>query len=210
MIPTLGTLCRLGIFSLLLAACSEKKADAPENVLPPVTSFPTTILAADSIERGLGSKDKSFTYAVEIDTSLYPNKLKFQLTKVKRYVRPGLIDRMEYTIEYFATSDDSVRTIVHEWNVANESNLRLNNDSENSDSMLSFIIRSFDSKFIGLYSTFTALFGTPTVRDIKSDFFVETNRDDVKWSGGQLKAYLLMFKRDKDIYRQIRLIVYTR
>jgi hypothetical protein len=118
---------------------------------------------------------------------------------------------MEYTIEYFASPDDSVRVILHEWNVAQDPNLKRNyGDSENSDSTQSVVAKTFESKFINLDSTLTALLGKSIVRDIKSNFLEETERDDVKWVGNQLSAYLLMFKRDTDIYRQIRLIVYPK
>jgi hypothetical protein len=50
----------------------------------------------------------------------------------------------------------------------------------------------------------------PSVRDIKGSFLEETERDDVKWFGNQLSAYILMFKRDINTYRQIRLIIYRR
>ncbi|MDB5276124.1 MAG: hypothetical protein JWR61_1079 [Ferruginibacter sp.] len=192
--------------SLLLIGCNTKKAIDSEDIS--VNSFPITLENAIEMEQNIGSKDISYEYTVGIDTSLYPNKAHFRLTNVKRFLRSSADEGMEYTLEYYATSDDSVRTILHEWDVAEVAN---DSVSVNSASPRTNIIKTFDRKFSTLDLTFTKLLGTPSVRNIKSKFLEETERDDVKWQRlNQLNAYLLMFKRDIDTYRQIRLIVYPK
>jgi hypothetical protein len=177
-----------------------------------ITHFATTLKDATLIEQSIGSKDISYEYTVGIDTSLYPNKPGFRLTKVKRFLRPGPVDGIDYTIEYFATSDGSIRTILHEWNVAKE----LHTTADDSsivflDSPQTEIIRAFKEKFDNVDSILTASLGLPIYKDIKDNFLEEIERDDIKWTGqNQLNAYLLMFKRDDNTYRQIRLIIYPR
>lgn len=193
--------------------CSNKKPRGSKNLSSSLNSFPSTLKSAVAIERQLGSKDISYEYTVGIDTSLYPNKLHYRLPKVKRFMRPGTTDGMAYTLEYFATSDDSIRTILHEWNIEEEPNdsALINSALLNSDSPQTNVINAFNRKFATLDSTFTSLLGKPAIKDIKSSFLEETERDDVKWQGSnQLNVYLLMFKRDINTYRQIRLIVYPK
>jgi hypothetical protein len=117
---------------------------------------------------------------------------------------------MNHTVEYFASSDDSVRTILHEWNLADLEE----NSSKLVDSISKqFSVKAFDAKFRTLDSILTTSLGTQTLKDINTGFSEETVRDDVKWSReGGLNVYLLMFKRDgpESMYRQIRLITYFR
>jgi hypothetical protein len=180
--------------------------------LPPISSFPMTIKDAIYIEHSIGSKNISYEYTVQIDTTLYPNILSYKLTKVKSFLRPSPDSIMNYTIEYFATSDDSVRTILHEWNLEDKQNSTINDPTYiDSDLQQVQIINAFQAKFANLDSTFTSLFGKPVVKDIKSNFFGETERDDVKWIGqNHLNVYLLMFKRNNNIYRNIRVIAYPK
>jgi hypothetical protein len=201
------------IYSLFLIGCSTTKPMGSMEISSSTNSFPLTLKNAIAIERHIGSKDISYEYTVGIDTSLYPNKPHFGLTKVKRFSRPSTDRGMAYTIEYFATSDDSIRTILHEWNVAEEPNdsALINSASLDSHSPQTNVINAFNRKFAILDSTFTNLLGKPAIQDIKSSFLEETERDDVKWQGlNQLNAYLLMFKRDINTYRQIRVIVYLK
>jgi hypothetical protein len=177
-----------------------------------VDFFPLTLENAIAIERYIGSEDISYKHLVEIDTGLYPNKHHFRLTKVKRFLRPSTDNEIRYTLEYLATSDDSIRTILHEWNVTEEPNNSTSfTDLLDSGSPKTHVIDTFNTKFAILDSTLTNLLGKPVVKDIKDNFLTETERDDVKWQGvNQLNAYLLMFKRDTDTFRQIRLIVYPK
>ncbi len=185
--------------SLLLTACKFAKILGFRQQEPPVTSFPNTLKEVKAIERRLDSEDISFSYVLQIDEGLYPNKLHFNLVKVKRYLHAHLNEGIRHTIEYFATADDTVRVILHEWTIG-----RI--DPEAPDKVMNAI----NNKFTNLDSTFTSLLGTPIVRNIKNGFQQETERDDVKWTGNQLNAYLLMFKRDSSFYRQIRLVVYPK
>jgi hypothetical protein len=116
----------------------------------------------------------------------------------------------EYVIEYFATSDDSVRTILHEWNVAEKSSSQTGDASwVGAHLPQANTIKVFERKFAELDSTMTSVLGKPAIKDIKSSYLEETERDDVKWVGqNQLNVYLLMFKRDRNTYRQIRMIAY--
>jgi hypothetical protein len=193
-----------------LLGCSTTKPTSSnsKDVPSSVNSFPLTLKNAIRTERNIGSQDISYKYTVGIDTSLYPNKLNFRLPKVKRFLRHSVDEGMAYTVEYFVTADDSVRTILHEWNVAEEAD---NSALVYSDSPQTNVINAFNRKFATLDSTFTNLLGKPVIKDIKNIFLEETERDDVKWQGqDRLNVYLLMFKRDMNTYRQIRLIVYPK
>lgn len=201
------------IFYLLINGCSPKKLNGSKEMTPSEAAFPSVLKDAIATERNIGSNDISYEYTVGIDKSLYPNKPNFRLTKVKRFLRPSANDGMTYSVEYFATSDDSVRTILHEWNVAEDTNdsTQINSSLLDSDSPQIKVINTFDRKFASLDSTFTNLLGKPAIKEIKSIFLEETERDDVKWHGlNKLNVYLLMFKRDMNTYRQIRLIVYPK
>ncbi len=201
------------IFSLLLIGCSTTKHRGSKEIYSSVNSFPLTLKNAIRTERNLGSKNISYKYSVGIDTSLYPNKLNFRLPKVKRFLRSGADKGMTYTVEYYATADDSVRTILHEWNVAKEeeNSTLVNSALIDLDSPQTNVINAFNRKFATLDSTLTNLLGQPAIKNIKNSFLEETERDDVKWQGlDQLNGYLLMFKRDINTYLQIRLIVYSR
>lgn len=188
----------------LIGGCTKPDSVPYKGTPPPVSSFPATLQAATALEKSVGSTDVSFKYNHGIDTSLYPNSPHFDLKKVKRFMRPSSEDGIEYTIEYFMTSDDSIRTILHEWSVAEQEN-----DNPVSHLAQRIIIERFERKFTQLDSNFTALIGLPTLRDIKQGYFIETEKDDVKWPENKtFNAYLFMFKRDKNIYRQIRAVTY--
>jgi hypothetical protein len=143
--------------------CSTTKPRGSKNLSSSVNSFPLILKNAIAIERHLGSKDISYKYTVGIDTSLYPNKQHYRLSKVKRFMRPSSTEGMAYTLEYFATSDDSIRTILHEWNIEEEPNdsALINSALLNSDSPQTNVINAFNRKFATLDSTFTSLLGTP-------------------------------------------------
>jgi len=203
---------KLVIYALFLIGCNSTRPMGSKEISSTEIAFPLTLKNAIAIERRMGSKDISYEYTVGIDTSLYPNKPNFKLTKVKRFLRSSRDEGMAYTLEYFATSDDSVRTILHEWNVEEANNSSaVNSVLLDLDIPQASVISAFNSKFAKLDSTFTSLIGNPAVKEIKSNFLEETERDDVKWEGlKQLNVYLLMFKRDMNTYRQIRLIVYPK
>lgn len=170
-----------------------------------------TLKDAISIEQDIGSKDISYDFIFTIDTTLYPNVLRYSLTKVKRFLRPGPDETMDYTIEYFAAPDDSVRTIIHEWNVAKKKNLLNDSGLIDPDLPQVVIINAFQRRFDELDSIFTSSLGSPFAKDIKSNFLEATERDDIKWvAKNQLNVYLLMFKRDNNIYRQIRAVTYLK
>lgn len=202
----------LGFYYLLISGCNLFNSNSPRKPLPPLISFPSTLKSARLIEQGIGSKDISFDYLLEIDTSLYPNKLNYLLTKVKRYQRPSQDEGLSYIIEYFASSDDSVRTIVHEWSVAAYSSLAYNK-AKVTDLNLpqAAVIEVFMKKFEFLDSTFTSSLGLPVLKNIRGDYFEDSERDDIKWLGqNPVNVYLLMFKRDKNTFREIRAIVYMK
>lgn len=203
---------QLFLLCLFLNGCSSTIYRQSQKPLLSATSFPTTLQSVRSIERKIGSKNISYKCTVGIDTSLYPNNLHFKLTKVKRFLRPGTEENMDYTVEYFATSDDSVRTILHEWNVAVKSNSSETNSSlTDTELPQENIIHAFQNKFAQLDSILMSSLGKPILKDIKGNFEEKTERDDIKWVGrNQLNVYLLMFKRDKNTYRQIRMISYLK
>jgi hypothetical protein len=199
---------KLGILCLVLISCNATKQKGSNRIASSENNFPLNLKNVIANEISIGSKDISYDYIVGIDTSLYPNKPRFKLTKVKRFLRASPDKIMDYTVEYFATSDDSIRTVMHEWNISED---LYDSALRDSDSPQTIIINAFNRKFELLDSTYTNLLGKPAIKDIKSSFLEQTERDDIKWNGlNQLNVYLLMFKRDMDTYRQIRLIVYPK
>lgn len=200
-------ICIILSYCILLLGCSKIKSSGSTEKSSLEYSFPFMLESAIAGERQMGSKDISYAYTVGIDTSLYPNKRKFKLMKVKRFSRSNTEEGMEYSVEYFATSDDSVRTILHEWSVSNEATV----DLIDPKSPQKNIINAFDKKFATLFLISQNLLGEPTLNDIRGTSLEESERDDVKWQGfNRFNAYLLMFKRDLYTYRQIRLIVYLK
>lgn len=168
--------------------------------------YPLTLKEADSFEIKLHSKDISFKHLLQIDTGLYPNKRAFQLTKVNRYARYHSDASLDHIIEYFASPDDSIRVILHEWNSTQNPDETNYNHSDTADRLQ---INLFQMKFEKLNSSIDSFLGRPHVKNITYGSFAETERDDVKWlSNDKLQGYLLMFKRDINTYRQIKLIVY--
>jgi len=109
----------------------------------------------------------------------------------------------------FATPDDSIRTIIHEWNVSNSDNKL--EDLFDSDLLKADIIKAYNKKFNSLDSTFTALLGKPISKKISKHFLQNTKRDGIKWTiQTNLNIYLLMFKRAINTYREIRAIIYLK
>ncbi|MBO9562231.1 MAG: hypothetical protein J7621_05625 [Niastella sp.] len=198
------------IGSLILTGYKSVKTTVPRQEEPSVTTFPATLTEVAAMEQKLYSQDVSYSFMVKVGENLYPNKLHFDLTKTKRYLRTITREGMEHTVECFATADDSVRVILHEWSVPKNVTTQLSNTGSGDPASQTKVVNVFNNKFTSLDSSLTRLIGKPTVRDIKTGFQKEIGRDDVKWTGNQLNAYLLMFKRDNDVYRQIRLIVYPK
>lgn len=212
MSPFSKILIPLGFYCVFILGCNSFKSSSPRKSFPPLTSFPPTLKSARLIEQGIGSKDISYNHLVEIDTGLYPNRLNYLLTKVKRYQRPSQEEGLNYIIEYFASSDDSVRTIVHEWAVAANSSLAYD-EAKVTDLNLpqAAVIEVFKNKFEFLDSTFTSSLGLPVLKNIRGNYFEDSERDDIKWLGqNPVNVYLLMFKRDKNTYREIRTIVFMK
>jgi hypothetical protein len=196
--------------SLILTGYKSAKTTDLRQAEPSVTTFPATLKELDAVEQKIGSQDVSYSFMVKIGENLYPNKLHFDLTKTKRYLRTITREGMEHTVECFATADDSVRVVLHEWSVPKGVTTPLTNAGSADPASQTRVVNAFNNRFTNLDSSFTKLLGTPIIRDIKTGFQKEVGRDDVKWAANQLNAYLLMFKRDGDVYRQIRLIVYPK
>jgi hypothetical protein len=177
------------IFILIIAfaSCTAKK-----NVVKPDVSIIDTNLYNlkdyQKFENSINSEDKSYNHFVSISKEIYPyfnsRKLKHES---KRFIRK---DKSKFISEanYYYDKNNNVKLIFYEWNY-NGSN---DNFKKEFDSITNFL----NSK-IGKYD----------YKKIEEDNSDETNRDDIKWTNGNVKAYLFRFKNK---YNQIRLAIYKK
>jgi len=130
------------------------------------------------------------------------------LANKKRFRRPAGDNRLEYTIEYYTSPDDSIRVVLYEWNMPTVGPGGINRGDSGYDKPVQ---NALAKQFSEVRDEITRTVGNPSQINIEPGYANVTRRDDCKWlSPEKPKVYLLMFKRDKNLYRQIRLVVYLK
>ncbi|GGE15136.1 hypothetical protein [Sphingobacterium cellulitidis] len=151
------------------------------------------------------SKDITPKHKFGLGKNLYPNKKNYVLGIPQIY---EIYDKPIFNLKtnYFYSEKDSlVKVILYEWIVVKHKKDDFFED-ENYEKNADFFQLKFDSLANFLYREF----GNPIVKNIEhitdSD---KTYRDDLKFKRADgLNAYLFMFKRNINGYREIRLVVY--
>jgi len=139
-----------------------------------------------AFEKSNHSKDESYDHFVEISTGIYPNFNKHKLKKKsKRFIRA---DKSKFISEanYYYDLDNNVKLIFYEWNY-NGSNEDFKNQYDSITNLLNQKIGPYDYVHI------------------EKDTTDKTQRDEIKWTTSETKAYLFRFKNG---FNQIRLAVY--
>ena len=164
-----------------------------------------TLTESVAFEKEIGSRDISYDHFVGIGEGLYPNKNHYILTSVKSFLRTQ-DPNGNYSIHYWSSADDSVRTVLYEW--TSQIPLTYHNDTMDiSPSHSEIKIRKLDQTFSKLETKLISLLGSPTLKEIHPLISIETQRDDIKWEySNKINVYLLMFKHSG--YREIRMVTY--
>ncbi|HMT75948.1 MAG TPA: hypothetical protein PKA77_17880 [Chitinophagaceae bacterium] len=200
----MNRLCYIGLIFVALVSCNKTKLSNRIEKSGLFENAQLTLKEAINFEKQIDSKDISYDHYVEIDEGFYPNKQKYNLTSVKTFLRADT--NMNYSINYWSSSDDSIRAVLYEWNrqyVSQQNDTASMNVDQSSPQL-------FDAKFIELEKSISSVLGKPTLKNINPILSEETQRDDIKWvSPNSLNVYLLMFK-DRGGYREIRMATYIK
>jgi hypothetical protein len=177
------------IFIVILAfsGCTAKKDAVKVDVCLIDTNL-SNLKDYQTFEDSINSEDKSYDHFVSIDKDIYPyfnsRKLKHES---KRFIRK---DKSKFISEanYYYDKNDNVKLIFYEWNY----------NGSNED---------FKKEFDSIANFLNSKIGRFDYKKFEEDDLDETNRDDIKWTKGNVKAYLLRFKNK---FNQIRLAIYKK
>jgi len=151
------------------------------------------------------SKDITPNHKIGLGKGLYPNKNNYTLGIPKTY---KIYEKPLFNLEtqYFYSEKDSlVKVILYQWD-----NVQSKKDELSEEGNYEKKFELFQLKFDSLANLLCREFGNPIVENIENiSDFGETYRDDLKFKRADgLNAYLFMFKRNINGYRQIRLVLY--
>jgi hypothetical protein len=195
----------IGICSFAFVSCNTNESKHELETSGLFKRPDLTLTDAVAFEKEVGSKDISCDHFVGIGEGLYPNKHHCILTSVKSFLRTQ-DSSANYSIHYYSSADDTVRTVLYEWPVQEQPNYQ-NDTIQISPDNSEIQIQKLDSAFSKLEAKIASILGAPTLKEIHQTVSDETQRDDIKWEyPGKVNVYLLMFKHSG--YREIRMVTY--